>query len=100
MRSQDQQTTSLAAPRLARRYTRRIAGKTLAVVVLDFLAFRVFGPELIDMHQDLALIGALACFAGALFATGWLVFQIRLDLARYQLERRDLSPALPLSNEE
>ena len=100
MRSQDQQTTSLAATRLARRYTRLIAGKTLAVIALDFLALRVFGPELIDMHQDLALAGALACFAGAIFATGWLVFQIRLDLARYQKARRDLAPALPFSNED
>lgn len=100
MRSQGHQPTASTATRLARRYTRRIAGKTLAVIVADFLALRIFGPELIDMHQDLALLGALACFAIAAVATGWLVLQIRLELASYQQERRDLTRALLHSNEE
>ena len=100
MRSQDQTTPASAATRLSRRFVRQVASKLLAVIAIDFLAMRILGPELIDLHDDLALLGAITCFAIALIATGWLIVQLLRDHARYQQARRELTPSLPFSQED
>ena len=81
MRSQDPPT--LADIQRARRFTLKIGLKIAAV-----LALRVLGPELIDMHQDLALVGAVIVFAAAILAAGWLIFQIKADIRLLNAERR------------
>ena len=67
MRSQDLETTRAADIRLVRRYTRRIAAKVVAIGLFEFLSLRIAAPELIDLHQDWALVagvlgfGVIAC---------------------------------------
>ena len=86
MRSQDPPT--LADIQRARRFTLKIGLKIAAVLGFEFLTLRILGPELIDMHQDLALVGAVIAFAAAIVAAGWLVFQIKADLRLLNEERR------------
>ena len=86
MRSQDPPT--LADIQRARRFTLKIGLKIAAVLGFEFLTLRVLGPELIDMHQDLALFGAMIVYAAAVVAAGWLVFQIRTDIRLLNEERR------------
>lgn len=86
MRSQDPPT--LADIQRARRFTLKIGLKIAAILGFEFLTLRILGPELIDMHQDLALIGAVIVFAAAILAAGWLVFQIKADVRLLKAERR------------
>ena len=86
MRSQDPPT--LADIQRARRFTLKIGLKIAAVLGFEFLTLRVLGPELIDMHQDLALVGAVIVFAAAILAAGWLIFQIKADIRLLNAERR------------
>lgn len=94
MRSQDLETSHAADIRLARRYTRLIAAKVALVVLFDFLSLRIIAPELIDLHQDWALLAGAAFLVAAMVATAWLAFQVWTDLRRFQQERRDLSRSL------
>ncbi len=73
------QGASERAARL-RRFLLKILWKCLPVGVLDFLLAAVWGPNLINRHQNLALAGAVACFLAALFVTGWLALQLWLDV--------------------
>ena len=86
MRSQDPPT--LADIQRARRFTLKIGLKIAAVLGFEFLTLRVLGPELIDMHQDLALVGAVILFAAAILAAGWLIFQIKAAIRLLNAERR------------
>jgi hypothetical protein len=63
-----------------RRFLIKILWKCLGVAVLDFLLTAVWGPNLINRHQNLALAAAVVCFVVALFATGWLLLQLWLDI--------------------
>ncbi len=54
----------------------RIAVRIAVVVVIDFVLLRIFAPDLVNLHQDWALLGAVACVALALGLTGWLALQI------------------------
>jgi len=94
MRSQDHTPPQLADVQLVRRYIRLIAIRIFAVAVIEFLCVRIFGPELIDLHQDWALAGALVCFAAAIIAATWLAFQVWIDMRRFKQERRDLTRRL------
>lgn len=94
MRSQDLETSRAADIRLVRRYTRLIAAKVAAIGLFDFLSLRIAAPELIDLHQDWALIAGVIFFAAAVVAPVWLAFQVWTDLRRFQQERRDLSRSL------
>jgi hypothetical protein len=75
-------------PAILRRRVIRIVAKTLAVLVLDFLLLRIWAPNLINRHQDLALAGSIVCFVLALAATGWLAFQLWTDIGRLIRARR------------
>lgn len=86
MRSQD--PTPLADIQLARRFSLKIGLKITAVLAFEFLALRIVGPELIDMHQDLALFGAVIVFAAAILAAGWLFFQVKTDIRRLKAQQR------------
>lgn len=75
-----------ASERAARlyRFLFRILWKIVGVGVLDFLLVGVWGPNLVNRHQNTALAAAVACFVVALFATGWLVLQLWLDISQHQ----------------
>jgi len=86
MRSKD--PAPLADPPSARSITLKIGLKIAAGLGFEFLSLRVIGPELIDMHQDLALFGAVLVLAAAILVAGWLAFVIRADLRLLKLQRR------------
>lgn len=71
-----------------RRSLLKIAAKILGVAVLDFLLLRIFAPNLINQHQDLALAGGIVCFALAIAATLWLAYQLWVDIGRLNHARR------------
>ncbi len=58
----------------------KILWKSLAVAALDFLLLGVWGPNLVNRHQNLALAGAVVCLLLALWATGWLLLQLWRDI--------------------
>lgn len=63
-----------------RRFLLRILWKFVGVGAFDFLLLGLLGPNLINRHENLALAGAIVCFLVALFATGWLLYQLWLDV--------------------
>ncbi len=63
-----------------RRFLLKILWKFVAVGVLDFLLVGILGPNLVNRHQNSALAGAVLCLLSALFATGWLLLQLWLDI--------------------
>lgn len=66
-----------------RRLALRIALKTGAVLLADFILLRIWGPDLINLHSDWALALGLACFAAAFALTAWLAFQLWTDRSRW-----------------
>ena len=85
------QDSGLAKPRLVRDVTVKIGLKLLGVGVLDFVLVRIWGPNLINLHSDLALAGAIACFLLALVAGIWLIFQLWFDLWRFADAKRQIA---------
>jgi len=75
-----------ASERVARlrRFLLKILWKCLAVGVLDFLLAAVWGPNLINRHQNWALAAAVLCFLAALWAAGWLALQLWLDVGLWR----------------
>jgi hypothetical protein len=71
-----------------RRSLLKIAAKVLGVAVLDFLLLRVWAPNLVNQHQDLALAAGIACFALAIAATAWLAYRLWVDIGRLNHARR------------
>jgi hypothetical protein len=65
------------------RFAVSIGWKVVAIAAIDFLLLRIWAPNLIDMHSDLALLGAVACALVAVAATLWLAFQIWVDVKRF-----------------
>jgi hypothetical protein len=49
-------------------------------------------PNLVNMHSDLALAGAIACLVAALVASGWLALEVRHDIVRFNRLRRTAAP--------
>jgi hypothetical protein len=86
----ERQDRVLAEARLIRGVTIKIGSKVIGVGLMDFLLVRVWGPNLINRHQDLALAGSIACFLAAFVATVWLAFQLWIDLRRFGDARRQL----------
>jgi hypothetical protein len=71
-----------------RRALLKIGAKVLGVAVLDFLLLRIFAPNLVNQHRDLALAASLACFAVAIAATAWLAYQLWVYIGRLNHARR------------
>lgn len=53
--------------------------KVAGVAVLDFVLLRILGPDLVNLHQDWALVGSLVCVAAAIAATAWLGLNLWSD---------------------
>ena len=90
MSDPDRQDRVAAEAALVRQAFLKIGPKLLGVAVLDFVLLRIVGPNLVNMHQDLALIGAIFCAGAAVGATLWLAFQLWVDLRRFFVDRRQL----------
>jgi hypothetical protein len=73
------QTFSERSARL-KRFLLRILWKSIGVGVSDFLLVGLWGPNLVNRHQNSALAGAILCLLAALFATGWLLLQLWQDI--------------------
>ena len=76
----------------SRRYAIEIGLKIAAIALLDFLLLRILAPDLVNMHQDLALAGAILCIALAIAATGWLGLQLWSYRTRSVHEGRHIEP--------
>jgi hypothetical protein len=85
--------------RLTQRFTIGVGWKVVLVGAIDFLALRIWAPDLINAHQDLALVGAIVCLVIALAATLWLVFQLWIDLKRFNISRRAIPRTRPYNTE-
>jgi len=83
----------VAQARLLRGFIATLAWKVGGVGLIDFLLLRILGPDLVNRHQDLALIAALACVAIAPIATTWLAFQLWFDIHRFRAARRAIARA-------
>jgi hypothetical protein len=88
-----------ARVRLAQRFTLDVGWKVILVAAVDFVALRILAPDLINRHEDLALVGAIVCLVVALAAALWLAFQLWIDLKRFNLARRALPRARPYNIE-
>jgi len=77
------ESRALGAATTRRRLALFVGLKAAAVLALDFVLLRLWAPDLVNLHSDLALAGALACVVVAAAATGWLVLQLRLDWSRW-----------------
>jgi hypothetical protein len=66
-----------------RRFAVSIGWKLVAVVAIDFVLLRLWAPDLVNMHQDLALLGSLACILVAIAAAVWLGVQLWIDVRRF-----------------
>jgi hypothetical protein len=58
------------------------AARFVSVAILDFLFLRIWAPDLVNLHQDLALAGAIACVLLAIALTGWLAVRLWLDVPK------------------
>jgi len=81
---------TIAEADLVRRFGLKIGLKLVAVAIIDFVLLRIFAPNLVNRHQDLALAGAVICLVIAVAATIWLGFQLWLDLKQLADARRQL----------
>jgi hypothetical protein len=63
-------------------------GRILVVGVVDFILLGLWAPNLVNMHRDLALAGAIGCLGLALAATGWLLVALWRDFALFNRLRR------------
>ncbi len=92
-RDADQGEAVLVEINLLRNFAVTIAWKLLAVIAVDFVLLRIWGPDLVNRHNDLALAGALACCFVAIVATAWLAFQLWIDVHRFIDAKRHLARA-------
>lgn len=83
-----------------RHFVLQILWKVLGVGVADFLLAAVWGPNLINRHQNLALAGAVVCFVVALYLTGWLLLQLWLDVGVLNQTGRGAVLTLHRTNED
>jgi hypothetical protein len=94
-KSQDANTGEpvLVEVNLLRNFALTLAWKLLGVLALDFVLLRIWGPDLVNRHDNLALAGALACCLVAMVATAWLAFQLWIDVRRFLNAKRHLATA-------
>lgn len=85
----------LANARLMRGFYIKTGAKVIAVAVVVFLLTRLWGPALINRHQDVALAGGIACYVAALAAIVWLTAQIGADRARLAIDKSRLRDTPP-----
>ncbi len=78
---------------LIRAFALNLAWKLLGVLAIDFVLLRIWGPNLVNRHDDMALAGALACCFVAIVATAWLAFQLWIDVRRFLDAKRHLAAA-------
>jgi hypothetical protein len=57
----------------------KLSIKVVGVAAVDFALLAILAPNLIDMHQDWALAGAIACLVVVLALTGWLAWGLWSD---------------------
>jgi hypothetical protein len=65
------------------RFAVSIGWKVAAIAAIDFVCLRIWGPDLINLHSDMALLGAIACVIVATAVTLWLGFQLWIDVKRF-----------------
>ncbi len=92
-RDADQGEPVLIEINLLRTFAITVAWKLLGVLALDFVLLRIWGPDLVNRHDNLALAGALVCGFVAIVATGWLVFQLWIDTCRFIDAKRHFARA-------
>jgi hypothetical protein len=91
IRGEDQ---ALGAARARRRVLVGLTLKIVAALLADFVLLRLAAPNLVNLHSDLALAGALGCLLTALAATGWLAFAAWRDVTLLN-GRRPVARVLP-----
>jgi hypothetical protein len=92
-RNTDQGESVLVEIDLIRNFALTLGWKLLAVMAIDFVLLRIWGPDLVNRHDDLALAGALACLFVAIVATAWLAFQLWIDVHRFIDAKRHFARA-------
>jgi len=83
----------LVEAHLLRNFALTLGWKLFGVLALDFVLLRIWGPDLVNRHDNLALAGALACFFVAIVAAAWLAFQLWIDVRRFLTAKRHLATA-------
>lgn len=78
---------------LFRNFALSLAWKLSGVAAVDFVLLWIWGPNLVNRHENLALAGALVCCFVAIVATAWLVFQLWVDVRRFIDAKRHLARA-------
>ncbi len=92
-RDPDQGDAVLVEVNLLRNFALTLAWKLLGVMAIDFVLLRIWAPNLVNRHDNLALAGALACFVIAIVATVWLAFQLWIDIRRFRNAKRHVATA-------
>ncbi len=98
-RDGDPDEAVLVEVNLLRNFAFTIAWKVLGVMAIDFVLLRIWGPDLVNRHDNLAVAGALVCCLVAIVATAWLAFQLWIDIHRFIDAKRHLARADRLRRE-
>jgi len=98
-RDADQGEPVLVEINLLRNFALTLAWKLFGVLALDFVLVRIWGPDLVNRHDNLALAGALACFSIAIVAAAWLALQLWIDIRRFLDAKRHLATAARLKRD-
>ena len=81
---------TIAQADLMRRFGLKIGLKLVAILIADFILLRIWAPDLVNRHQDLALAAAIVCLAAAVILTLWLGYLLWLDLRQFADARRQM----------
>ncbi len=84
-----------AEARLMRNFYLKTGLKVAAVLVVVFVLSRIWGPNLINRHEDLALAAGIACYVAALAVICWLTVQIGVDRRALNLAKADIHSDQP-----
>jgi hypothetical protein len=98
-RDPDRGDVVLVEIHLFRNFALTLAWKLFGVIALDFVLLRIWGPDLVNRHDNLALAGALGCLLVAIVATAWLAFQLWMDVQRFLDAKRHMARADRLKRE-
>jgi hypothetical protein len=74
-------------------------GRVLVVALVDFVLLRLWAPNLVNMHSDIALAAAIGCLLTGLAATVWLALGLWRDIRRPDEGRRSAAP-FPSTHED
>ncbi len=92
-RNADDGEAVLVEINLLRNFVLPVAWKFFGVLALDFVLLRIWAPNLVNRHDNLALAGALACCFVAIVATAWLTLQLWIGARRFLDAKRHLAQA-------